>query len=140
MDFSKGCLAIALAASATTACTSGMSAVRESIASAPEWYQDRAKEVRGEGYPSIGRIPTLDAGERSDVSLTAGREDVLAAEELFRMDPRAVPPGLELETMLEWAKEAKSAMEVVANQPSEHLTDEEIAALKALFETPRAKS
>lgn len=139
MKFGKNCLAIALAAS-STACASGMGAVRETIASAPEWYQDRAQEVRGEGYPSIGRIPTLEAGDGSAVALDAGREVVLGAEELFRLDPRSVPPGLELETMLEWANLAKTEANREAAEPGRHLTDAEVEALRALFDTPRATS
>lgn len=139
MKFGKNCLAIALAAS-STACASGMGAVRETIASAPEWYQDRAQEVRGEGYPSIGRIPTLEAGQASAASLDAGREIVLGAEALFRLDPRSVPPGLELETMLEWASLAKAQADQRASEPGNHLTDADVEALKALFDTARATS
>jgi len=139
MDASKTLLAIALV-STTSACASGMGQVRDAISSAPDWYQDRAQEVRGEGYPSIGRIPTLDGGERSVDDLETGRTEVIAAEELFRLDPRAVPPGMELETMLEWASLAKDELARAAAQPGDHLTDEEVRALKALFETPRAAS
>lgn len=139
MKFGKNCLAIALAAS-STACASGMGAVRETIATAPEWYQERAQEVRGEGYPSIGRIPTLKAGDRSATALDIGREDALRAEELFRLDPRSVPPGLELDTMMEWANRAKSAANRKAAEPGNHLTDAEVEALKALFDRARAIS
>lgn len=117
-----------------------MDAVRETIASAPEWYQDRAQEVRGEGYPSIGRIPTLEPGEGSAAALDAGREVVLGAEELFRLDPRSVPPGLELETMLEWANLAKTEANREAAEPAHHLTDAEVEALRALFDSARATS
>ncbi|MEM9739304.1 MAG: hypothetical protein AAF829_05500 [Pseudomonadota bacterium] len=139
MDLSKKCLAFALAAN-STACAAGMGQVRDAIAAAPEWYQDRAVEVRGEGYPSIGRIPTLDAGERSASGLESGRDGVLVADELFRLDPRSVPPGLELDAMLEWAGPAKAEANQRAGEPGNHLTDADAEALRALFVNPRATS
>lgn len=139
MKFGKSCLAIALATS-STACASGMGKVRETIAAAPEWYQDRAVEVRGEGYPSIGRVPALKAGDRSPVQLESGRDDAIAAEELFRLDPRSVPPGLELDAMMAWADAAKASAAEEAAEPGNHLTDEEVKALRALFSTARATS
>ncbi|MEM6947919.1 MAG: hypothetical protein AAF486_07495 [Pseudomonadota bacterium] len=121
-------------------CASGMGTVRETLAAAPDWYQDRAQEVRGEGYPSIGRIPSLDAGARSDRALQTGLNEVVGAEELFRLDPRAVPPGLELDTMIEWADAQKRAADAQAPIAGGHLTDADLAALRALFEAPRATS
>ncbi|MEO0817300.1 MAG: hypothetical protein AAFX86_08320 [Pseudomonadota bacterium] len=117
-----------------------MGKVRETIAAAPEWYQDRAVEVRGEGYPSIGRVPALKAGDRSPVQLESGRDDAIAAEELFRLDPRSIPPGLELDAMMAWADAAKASAAEEAAEPGNHLTDEEVKALRALFSTARATS
>ena len=137
--FSKGWVMLALA-TGLTGCAGSFGKVRETMAAAPDWYDERAAEVRGEGYPSISRIPALDAGERSTAELEEGEEAVEAAEALFRMDPRAVPPGLELAEMQAWADAARGEANAIASEPGEHLTAEDIAALRALFERPRAKS
>lgn len=137
--FGKGWVMVALA-TGLTGCASSFDKVRDTVAAAPDWYDQRAAEVRGEGYPSISRIPALDAGERSTAEIEAGREAVEAAEILFRMDPRAIPPGLELETMLAWADAARSEADAIAAEPGNHLTEEDIVALKALFNRPRARS
>ncbi len=139
MSHSKGWVMIALA-TGLAGCASSFDKVRDTVAAAPDWYDQRAAEVRGEGYPSVSRIPELEAGERSTAEIDAGREAVAAADALFRMDPRAVPPGLELQEMLAWAEEARAEAEAVANEPGGHLTAEDVAALRALFDRPRAES
>lgn len=139
MKLGKYCLGLAFLMS-TASCASGMGAVRDTVSSAPEWYQERAQEVRGEGYPSIGRIPTLDPGETSASALETGRESVVTAEDLFRLDARSVPPGLELQDMLQWADKAKSDAAQKAGEDGNHLTDAEVAKLRALFDTVRAQS
>ena len=121
-------------------CANSFDKVRDTVAAAPDWYDQRAAEVRGEGYPSISRIPELDAGSRSTDEIDEGRAAVVAADALFRMDPRSVPPGLELEEMMAWAAAARAEADAVASEPGGHLTEEDVAALKALFERPRAKS
>ncbi|MCI4646181.1 MAG: hypothetical protein MRY64_15470 [Hyphomonadaceae bacterium] len=139
MPISKAWVILALA-TGLTGCASSFGKVRETVAAAPDWYDDRAAEVRGEGYPRISRIPALDAGERSTDELEEGQQAVAAAEALFRMDPRAVPPGLELAEMMAWAEAARSEADIVASEPGGHLTAEDVAALRALFERSRAKS
>lgn len=121
-------------------CTSSLDRVRETVANAPDWYDERAAEVRGEGYPSISRIPELAASERAETGLESARTEISDAEALFRMDPRSVPPGLELDRMLAWAAEMQAAFEAEAEAEADHLTDEEVLRLQALFDRPRARS
>lgn len=130
----------AAAVAGLTGCTSGFSEVREAVAAAPEWYDERAAEVRGEGYPSIGNIPVLTEQQRTQRNLSVGRDEVAAAERLFAMNPRSVPAGLELDEMLEWAAAAKAEADLKANAPFIHFTDEDLERLRALFNLPRART
>jgi len=130
----------AAAVIALSGCTSGFQKVRETVASAPDWYDERAAEVRGEGYPRVGEIPVLTAEEKTSRNLLVSREEVTNAERLFAMNPRSVPPGLELERMLSWAVEAKADASAREADPFVHITDEELARLKALFDIPRART
>lgn len=127
-------------APALAGCAGSVQAVRGAVAAAPDWYDARAAEVRGEGYPRIGAIPTLDRQARSREALAAGRSEVARAEALFRMDPRAVPAGMELEEMMAWAEAARAEIEAAAQAPADHITDEEVAELKALFDRPRGRA
>lgn len=121
-------------------CTSSLDRVRETVANAPDWYEARATEVRGEGYPSISRIPELAASDRaSRGQLDVARTEIANAEVLFRMDPRAVPPGLELEAMLEWAHDVRTVFIAEGATDADHLTADEVRRLRAIFERPRAQ-
>lgn len=121
-------------------CTNSLDRVRDTVANAPDWYDARAAEVRGEGYPSISRIPELAASERATTGLESARTEISDAEALFRMDPRSVPPGLELDRMLAWAQDVQSAFEAEAAAEADHLTEEEVRRLRSLFDRPRARS
>lgn len=119
-------------------CTNSFARVADTIAAAPDWYEARRKEVRGEGYPDISRIPTLSVGEARGLDLDDVRADIEVIEALFRADPRAVPPGMELEEMRAWANQAIAEANALA-EPGDLLTDEEAEDLRGLFEVGRAQ-
>lgn len=121
------------------ACTSSFSRVADTVASAPDWYAERRNEVVGRGYPSVSRVPAAASTETDRARLAAIRGDVSIAEALVRMDPRSVPPSLELDRMLEWSRDARAAAEAL-DTPGDFLTDEEAQALRARFDTDRAQS
>lgn len=132
-------LRTSLLAAALTGCASSYDTVRDTMSNAPDWYEARKTEVMGEGYPSIGTIPTLSADDRRSNRLDATRSAVQRAETLFRMDPRAVPPGLELEEMLAWAESLQAELAAL-DTPGQFLSDEDAEALRMLFARPRAES
>ena len=127
-----GLLAVALGG-----CTTSFDKVRETVASAPEWYGDARTEVRGEGYPRIGRVTVLADGDTRPDDMQSVTADLSAYEMLFRMNPRAVPPRLELERMRSWAQAARASAEAL-DTPGDFLTDADIEALRAVFQTDRA--
>lgn len=125
-------------ASGLAGCASSIDSMRDTVASAPDWYDARRAEVRGEGYPDVGRVPQLTNEQASTSNLQETRADIAATEVLFLMDPRAVPPGLELDEMLDWARQVKAEATAYASEPGNHLTPEDVDQLRAIFETRRA--
>lgn len=119
-------------------CASPGGAVREAVASAPEWYQDARIEIRGEGYPDISRV----SGYRSDPGqpgrVRATRAEVSDAEALFLFDERALPPELALEEALDWTLEERKRFDG-AIEDSDFLTADELAALRGVFDVRRAR-
>lgn len=132
-------LRLSLFAAALTGCANSYDTVRETMSNAPDWYEARKTEVIGEGYPHIGTIPTLSDEDRRSNRLETTRSAVQRAETLFRMDPRAVPAGLELEEMLAWAESLRAEMAAL-DTSGDFLTDEDAEALRMLFARPRAQS
>lgn len=136
----KTALFCAAAALGLSGCTSGFQKVRETVAAAPDWYDERAAEVRGEGYPRVGDIPVLTDEQRTTRNLSVGRTEVAAAERLFAMNPRSVPAGLELDVMMDWATDAKAQADAKSKEPFVHFNEEDLVRLRALFDLPRARS
>ena len=121
-----------------TGCASSMDRVRELRAAAPDWYEARKVELAGDGYPSIGDVPEVGAYPDLQRDLALSEEETRAALEMFANHPRA---ELATETPSEiaaWVELTKRA--VMGRLPApDFLTDEEVAALKAVFDTPRAR-
>ena len=72
-----------------SACTSSFSKVRGAINDAPEWYGARRTEIRGEGYPQIADIPTVDTSWKPDETLTVSGDEMAALQAIFDNDARA---------------------------------------------------
>ncbi len=127
---------ISLCAMMLGGCASSFEKVRESIAEAPAWYTESKIKSSDANYPKLGGIPALTEADRTPGDTNRSRSALSESEILLRMDPRAVPPGLELEQMLQWAKQAR---ENFSNQAtaSDHLTDEQAQMLRDSFKDPR---
>ncbi|MEM9054308.1 MAG: hypothetical protein AAGB16_03190 [Pseudomonadota bacterium] len=119
-------------------CTSSLEQVKAMREQAPEWYEARKTEFRGEGYPTLSTIPVLDEDYKPKRKLALSEQETLAALELFREDPRGHGAIESAESILAWASEARRAVEGQIPAP-DFLTDDEIAALKARFDVPRGR-
>ena len=119
-----------------SACTSSFSKVRGALNDAPEWYEARRTEIRGEGYPAIADIPAVDANWKPGEGLAASGADIAVIQAAFAADARAQAPA---------AGAAEIAAVVAAIQgvfepglpPGEFLTPTEIAAIRESFNVPR---
>ena len=119
-------------------CTSSFETVKTMRAQAPDWYEARKVEFRGEGYPSLAAVPetTPDYDPRKKLALSEA--EVLAALALFNSDPRAEGAVETPEEIAAWATETRRAVEGRLPAP-DFMTDAEVEAIKARFSVPRAR-
>ena len=105
---------------------------------APEWYAARKVELSGQGYPKISDVPA-DRDTRPSVSrLNLSNEEVNAALVKFYASGRTDGPTETPEQMRAWAADQRRAVEGQLPAP-DFLTDEDVAALKAIFDRPRGR-
>ena len=107
-------------------------------AEAPEWYEARKTEFRGEGYPSLASVPEPDPVDNPRNRLELSEADVMAALERFNNDPRAGLAAETPEAMRAWALEVRRAVEGQLPAP-DFMTDAEVEEIKARFNVPRAR-
>jgi hypothetical protein len=129
-------LLIGVSAIALVGCTNSFSKVRGAMKDAPEWYEQRRKEVRGEGYPKLADVPVIDEASKPGKSLPATAERVetltrefAAAEALLT----APSPPAELEALVDRIQ----GEFVGVSAPGNFFTEAEVAALQAQFDVPR---
>ena len=119
-------------------CTNSIEKVQSLRAQAPDWYEARKVEFRGEGYPDLNSVPELQAGDDPRQKLALSEEETLAALAMFNADPRARASTETAEEMMAWAAEVRRAVEGRLPAP-DFMTDAEVAALKARFDVPRGR-
>jgi hypothetical protein len=119
-------------------CTSSIEKVQSLRAQAPDWYEARKVEFRGEGYPSLTEIPEPAKRKSTILQLRLSGAETLAALDMFYTDPRAELPTETAEEIRAWALEVKRAVEGQLPAP-DFLTDEEVEDIKARFNVPRAR-
>lgn len=119
-------------------CASSIEQVRSMRDQAPDWYEARKVEFRGEGYPRISEVPVLDTSYNPIRTLALSEAETLAALEMFNNDPRADGAIESAESIRAWARLNKRAVEGQIPAP-DFMTDEEAAALKARFDVPRGR-
>lgn len=119
-------------------CSSSLERVKAMRAEAPEWYEARKVEFRGEGYPSLASVPVPATGESAARRLELSEAEVLAALERFNSDPRAAGAAETPEAIRAWAAEERRAVEGQLPAP-DFMTDAEVEEIKARFNVPRAR-
>lgn len=119
-----------------SACTSSFSKVRAAINEAPEWYAERRTEIRGEGYPEVADIPTVEAGWKPDRSLNKSKTEMAALRQVFDTAERAEVAEDGAEKIAAIAAELRAEFEPGLPE-AEFLSESEIAAIRASFNVPR---
>lgn len=117
-------------------CTSSFAKVREAINQAPDWYDARRAEIRGEGYPNLAEVHELTGEELPGKTLpaSAARVDILQA--YFDSNERAELPadaGAEMAALL---TRVEAGFADLPADPA-FLTQDEIAQIQAAFNVPR---
>ena len=117
-------------------CTSSFSSVRGAINQAPDWYDARRKEIRGEGYPKLAEVREIPQDQLPGKTLpeSAARVDILQA--YFDSNERAEPPVDVAGQMAALLKRVEADFAVLPANPA-FLTQEEIAEIEAAFNVPR---
>jgi hypothetical protein len=119
-------------------CSSSFEKVRAMRAQAPDWYEARKVEFRGEGYPSLASVPETAPDYNPKRKLELSEADVRAALVKFENDPRAEGAVETPESMIAWATEVRRAVEGRLPAP-DFMTDAEVEEIKARFSVPRAR-
>ncbi len=121
-----------------TGCAASLDRVKEMRDNAPDWYEGRKQELFGRAYPKIGDVPA-EVDVRPQIRrLELSQEETLAALELFANDARSDGAIETPEEMAAWAADIRRAVEGRL-PPPDFLTDDEVAALKAVFNRPRGR-
>ncbi|MEL8056684.1 MAG: hypothetical protein AAGK66_11045 [Pseudomonadota bacterium] len=121
-----------------SACTSSFERIADVGSTAPDWYKERQAELRGQDYPSLADVPLITEENRPGSGLAASQADTLAALRALLKDPRNVAARETAERMRAWAARNRRAVDRQIPRP-DFLTDEEIEALRAVFDTPRGR-
>lgn len=119
-------------------CASSLERINEVREAAPEWYKERRVELAGEDYPSIADMPTITAETRPGQTLAEAEAATLAALDALLTDPRNSPVTETGDDMRAWSAAVRADLDRQIPVP-DFLTDEDVAALKAIFDTSRAR-
>ncbi|MEE2922813.1 MAG: hypothetical protein VYC38_13705 [Pseudomonadota bacterium] len=117
-------------------CSGSFAKVRTAIDQAPEWYDARRVEIRGEGYPEIIDVPTIEKGQAPGQTLEASRSRSETLRAVFTESERAAGPAnvaAEIETFRDTVRREFAGFDA----SSDFLTDEEILAIRSAFDVPR---
>ena len=118
------------------ACTSSFQSMRESLAQAPDWYDQRRQEIRGEGYPDLAEVPVVSASVDQRAFLAVSEERVALLKALFDANARAVSPAdLHAETEA-FLQDVRLQFAGLPPEPA-FLTQEDVQAIRARFQVPR---
>jgi len=119
-------------------CAGSIEKVQAMRAEAPDWYEARKVEFRGEGYPDFGSIPESQPDYNPIGKLEVSEAETLAALEMFLNHPRAEPATETPEAVAAWALEVRRAVEGQLPAP-DFMTDAEVEEIKARFDVARAR-
>lgn len=119
-------------------CAGSIEKVQTMRAEAPDWYEARKVEFRGEGYPDFSSIPEARTDYDPVRKLELSEEETQAALALFNEDPRSELAVETPEQIQAWAEETRRAVEGRLPAPN-FMTDAEVEAIKARFNIARAR-
>lgn len=100
------------------------------IGNAPDWFQQRRVEIRGEGYPSFRDVPKNVSETQQRARLTLSEAEALAALELFKSNLRSQPPEMTVDDISAVAADIRKAVEKPMPMVDPILTPEEVEALR----------
>ena len=118
------------------ACTSSFEGVRESLSQAPDWYDQRRLEIRGEGYPDLTEVPVAAATVDRREFLVVSEQRAAMLKAVFDANARAVTPADARAEMDAFIEDVRLRFAGLPAEPN-FLTDAEVQAIRAKFQVPR---
>lgn len=116
-------------------CASQVNAVRSAADEAPAWFQERREEIRGEDYPDIRTVPTVNADTRPQLGKESGALARTGSATEFAAHPRATPPNISPADIMAWVQ-AKKQLFAGVNPPR---PGEAKAPDLSVFDAPRGQ-
>lgn len=112
-----------------------MGAMQGAVDAAPEWFQERRVELRGENYPDIRTVPQIDRGEIP--KLDAGSQKLVdpVKAKAFLENPRAQAPTITSDDILAWVRSRQQVFDAI----SAPFLGEFIAPDTSVFDAPRGQ-
>ena len=117
-------------------CSNSFAKARSAINQAPDWYETRRVEIRGEGYPELVDMPKISPGELPGKTLPASGLRVAALTAEFANSARAELPADGPAKIAAVGNEIRQQF-AGFDESSNFLTDAEIAAIRNSFNVPR---
>tara|TARA_R110000787_G_scaffold72118_11_gene160771 strand:- start:17001 stop:17447 length:447 start_codon:yes stop_codon:yes gene_type:complete len=117
-------------------CTGSYSQMRDAVNQAPDWYETRRAEIRGEGYPKLVEVPTITEENLPGKTLPASAERVNELTAAFAANARAELPAngpAEIAAVGAEIRQQFAGLDMSSN----FLTDAEITAIRESFNVPR---
>ena len=118
-------------------CTSSFAKVRSAVNQAPDWYDTRRAEIRGEGYPALVDVPTVSAKNRPGTTLPAAEQRVAGLRAEFIDNARAELPANGPAEIAAVGAEIRQQFAGLEDTPGNFLTEAEIEAIRESFNVPR---
>ncbi|MEL6258211.1 MAG: hypothetical protein AAFQ67_04030 [Pseudomonadota bacterium] len=121
-------VSVVIGSAAASNCSNGLGGVE-----APDWFDDPRREIRGEGYPDLAAIPqNMPIGPISR-QLDAQKSETDKIRATMLAEPRSAGVEKSPNDIRRLAAELAAPLRDREIDTSEFLTDDEIAAAKALF-------
>lgn len=116
-----------------SSCAGSMSKMRQAVSDAPDWYDERRVEIRGDGYPRITRVRALNPPEGIGKNLTTDEAQLADAEARLVDHERSELSDTTPEDILAFTADSLAKFGPVETPP-DILTMAEIEELKSVFD------
>ena len=110
------------------------------IANTPEWFQDRRVEIRGQGYPDFGDVPSEEGIKPLQQNLEQSETDTRALYEAFINDPRAQSANISSDDIEDLADSLNAQLQADVPRQDRLLTDSDIAEIRKKLRAPPVKN
>lgn len=123
---------------AVAGCASSFERMKQIREAAPDWYDARKQELSGKGYPRLIDVPEPVGGEVETARLSIRQQETLDALDEFSADPKSFDEIDTPEALIAWSDAVRLSIEAQI-PPADFLTDDDVAAMKAVFDRPRGR-